>query len=605
MKRITMLLMALLLLPLSVWADPVSPERAAEVASAFFTPASTKAPAASVRLVASFPEAQTKSGEIPPALYVFACESGGYVVVAGDDISVPVIGYALSGTFPTDNMPVNMRSMLDWHASIIDYARSNGWTPSAVTTAAWSRVAAASGSSDKVVLETAKWGQGTPYNDLCPSEDGRKCPSGCVATAMAIIMRYYEYPERGTGVLPDYDYAWDFAKQEYRYHIDGYALGHVYQWDKMPLEYREGQYSSEEAAQVAQLMYDLGVMSRMDYAPGGSGAGSDSPIQMVQYFGYDRQMRYCDRAQFSDRQWEQLIRDEIDAGRPVFHCGASERGGHAFVVDGYQGNYFRINYGWSGGSQFYLLTPPVEGISSKVTEFVEWQDMVTHIMPDQGGEGYVNLSVPYGYTPFPWDFRSDTFEIESIWLWFYSSTTTGTIPLCYALFDQDGDFKTELCNSFMVSSDDCYVPTVTCRVPDKIADGDCIMLARRDGDGWTPLPQSRDSYRRFERSRPLSDMVSVGHALSLRSNMMGEGPCLYLVAYKDVWWEIWSEELGAIVDARSTFLYQETEAGTVAFDVGYASQDSDTFTYHFFLPAGHYRVTFRNFDEELTFTVTL
>lgn len=604
MKRCIILLSFLLLFPLSVGADPVSPERAAQTAASFFAPV-TKASEPAVRLVASFPEPSTKSAGVSPSLYVFACETGGFVVISGDDVAVPVIGYALSGDFPLKDMPVNMRSHLDWHASIIDYARSNGWKPSAETTAAWSRVAAASGSSDKVVLETAKWGQGTPYNDLCPTEDGQKCPSGCVATAMAIIMRYYQYPERGTGVLPDYDYAWDYAKQEYLYHIDGYALGHVYDWDKMPLEYQNGQYSSEEAAQVAQLMYDLGVMSQMDYAPGGSGAASDSPIGMVQYFGYDRQMRYCDRAQFSDRQWEQIIRDEIDAGRPVFHCGSSERGGHAFVIDGYQGDYFRINYGWSGGSQFYLLTPSVEGISNKVTEFVEWQDMVTHIMPDLGGEGYVNLAVPYQYAPFPWDFRSETFEIDPIWLWYYTSSGEGEVEMRYALFDRDGRFKAPLSDSFMVSSDECFVPAVTCQVPDKIADGDCIMLARADGDGWTPVPQSRNSYRRFDRTRTLADMVSVGHALKVRKTV-GTGACLYLVAYKDIWWEIWSEELGAVVvDARSSFLHQDTEAGKVVFEIDYQDPDSDTYNYYFFLPVGHYRVTFRNFEEELVFTVTL
>lgn len=606
MKRRFFTLIVLLTAVFSAAAEGIPQERAMAIAEAFFSSVVTKAPASTFSLVATYPQVQTKAQDAP-ALYVFERSSGGYVVVSGDDVAVPVVGYARSGRFPKNNMPVNMRSVLDWHAAVIGHARSQGWTPSAETLAEWDRVAAASStSSDKVVLETARWGQGAPFNDLCPQEDGQDCPTGCVATAMAIIMRYYEYPEKGTGTLPGYDYGWNMGTGEYRYHLDGYDLGHTYRWDLMPLNYRGG-YTQEEAAQVAQLMYDLGIMSEMDYAPGGSGAPGDSPIRLAQYFGYDKQMRYFDRVQFSDERWEQLIRDEINAGRPVFHCGYSERGGHAFVIDGYEGKYFSINYGWEGASQFYLLTPPVSGHSDKLTEFTEWQDMVIDIMPDRGGEAYVNLSVPYYYAPFTWDFLSKSFLMEDQYLWNESSTGSGEVVLCYALFDKDETFKAAISDPVTVGSEEAFVPQMSCRILDLIDDGDRILLVRRDPEGWTPLPQSRVSYRVFDRSHKLPEMVTVGHAMSSPAGTWDYGPCLYLESYKDVWWEVWSEEAGeTIVNARDQFIDRELNGAHMHFERSDASDPTaDTFTYRFYLPSGHYRVTFRNFDEELVFKVTL
>ena len=587
-------------------AEGIPQERAAAVAEAFFSSVVTKAPAGTFSLVATYPEVQTKA-QGTPALYVFERSSGGYVVVSGDDVAVPVVGYAHSGRFPKDDMPVNMRSVLDWHAAVIGHARSQGWMPSAETMAEWDRVVTASSasSSERVVLETARWGQGAPFNALCPKENGQDCPTGCVATAMAIIMRYYEYPEKGTGTLPGYDYGWNMGTGEYRYHLDGYDLGHTYRWDLMPLSY-SGSYTQEEADQVAQLMYDLGIMSQMDYAPGGSGAPGDSPILLAKYFGYDKQMRYFDRIQFSDARWEQLIRDEIDASRPVFHCGFSDRGGHAFVVDGYEGPYFRINYGWGGSSQFYLLTPPVKGSSDQLTEFTEWQDMVVQIMPDRGGEAYVGLSVPYYYAPFTWNFLSKSFLMDSQFLWNDTSTGSGDVVLCYALFDKNENFKAAISDPVTVSSENAFVPEMSCRILDRIDDGDRILLARRDPDGWTPLPQSRVSYRIFDRSRKLPEMVTVGHSMVTPAGVPDYGPYLYLESYKDVWWEVWSEEAEAvIVSARDQFVDRDLNGGRMHFE---RSDDyeavSDTFTYRFYLPSGHYKVTFRNFDEELVFKVT-
>ena len=594
MKRTVILLLFAFCTVLLSRAENVSPERAAAAAEAFFASVSTKSTAGQMTLVATFPDIPTKSRDEAPALYVFESPSGGFVIVSGDDVAVPVTGYSRTGRFPREDMPDNMRSLIAWHSSIIQYAREQGWEADPQAREEWGRVAASSSSSDKVVLETAKWGQGTPYNDLCPTEDGQKCPTGCVATAMAIIMRYYQYPDKGVGTLPGFDYAWDAEKGSFLYHLDGYDLGHEYRWDLMPMQYKNGSYSQEEAGQVSQLMYDLGIMSKMDYAPGGSGAPGDSPILLAEYFGYDKQMRYLDREDFSDKRWEQTLRDEIDAGRPVFHCGFSERGGHAFVIDGYEGQYFSINYGWDNGSQFYMLTPPVKGNSSRLTEFIEWQEMVTHIQPDQGGEGYLNLGIPNVYTPFTWDFLSKSFPLPEIYLWYYRSTGDEDVEVCYALFDKEETFKETVTESVVVNRSASFVPSLNCRILGRIEDGDRIMLARREGNAWVPLPQTRVSYRVFDRSRSLPEMVTVGHAFVSQIAKLKKVPCLYWDAYKDIWWEIISEETGSVVASSSDWPVQNFE-----------DSKTDTFTYRITLPEGRYRVVLRNFDDELVFSVTM
>ena len=142
---------------------------------------------------------------------------------SGDDVARPVLGYSLSGSFRTDEpLPVNFRDMLDWYAAEIKLAREKGWEPSPSVHVEWNNPTKA-GSSGRVQLTTAAWNQFAPYNNLCPKVDGEECPCGCVATAMAIIMRYHKWPDHGTGTLPGYDFYWDGTK--YRYHIDGHDLG--------------------------------------------------------------------------------------------------------------------------------------------------------------------------------------------------------------------------------------------------------------------------------------------------------------------------------------------------------------------------------------------
>ena len=197
-------------------------------------------------------------------------------------------------------------------------------------------------SSQFVRLQTAWWSQGDPYNRYCPVIDGKRCVTGCTATAIGIIMNYHRWPERGSGNLPSYSYNYNGVSNT----VPGHSLGHSYDWEAM------NRQEGRDDDQIARLLYDIGVMVEMSYTPGASGAGTSYVNRLSQYFGYDKDIRGYYREYTMDAEWEQVIRNEIDAKRPVLYSGFRPDGGHAMVIDGYSGRYFGINFGWGGG---YLL----------------------------------------------------------------------------------------------------------------------------------------------------------------------------------------------------------------------------------------------------------
>lgn len=617
MKKIVLSAILLMAVVSAGQAAVVTPQRSAAVAATFFAKsAATKgiAPAA-MQLLASYPVKDAAQDEAP-AFYVYGQSNGGFVMVAGDDAARPILAYSERDIFPSDDqMPEGMRTLLQWYALEIGYARSRGWEPDASTRQLWEDPAAAVQSSTPVLLQTPTWNQWKPFNDMCPKVSGQECPCGCVATAMGIIMRYHKWPDAGVGTLPGYEFGWNGFN--YMHSIPDQKLGHSYDWDAMPMSY-SGSYSPYAGQQVAQLMFDLGVMSNMSYAPEGSGAADNSALYLAKYFKYDKQIRYYSRDGFiNDERWESYIRNEIDAGRPVFYCGYSGGGGHAFVLDGYRDRYFHINYGWGGNSDNYYTITPVEGHAGDLLQYNSWQSMVINIMPDKGGEPYIPLTLN-GFASFGWDFQSDTFPVESIGLYKYIPTSDGKTELTYCLYDKALNHKETLCEPFIVGEGEVVeAPAVTCRAPSNVAHGDYLLLSRRDGlGGWEPLAfNDRRSYCQFDRETPLADMISIGHtygSVITGSKNYDEAVNLYLKAFKDIYWEL------RLKSGDVLFRSVETSYNYYRYLTHYHngeyyftslseidSYDPERPYFQFFLPPGEYVFYFRKFDEELTIDVKL
>lgn len=207
--------------------------------------------------------------------------------------------------------------------------------------------------SPSVVVEplvTTKWNQDAPFNNFAPeytddNNNTQRCATGCAATAMAQIMKFHNWPEQGVG-------HYSYEHQSFGT-ISSNFSEHVYDWTNMIDRYNNGEYSNVQADAVALLMKDCGVSLNMNYGPvSGASIYSYTPA-FKNYFRYSS--RTVNRSGCETAEFTKIITDELQEGRPIIYCGTGEDGGHAFVVDGYDTNYFlHVNWGWGGYSDGYF-----------------------------------------------------------------------------------------------------------------------------------------------------------------------------------------------------------------------------------------------------------
>lgn len=365
----------LLLAPLYLAAETVPPQVARKIASDVLRAQGCRSE--QFRQVVE-PPFMTKVSLMGDPYYIFEGDRGGFIILAADDRLSPVIGWSRDNTFSEEDEPANLRAWLDMWGDIVDAIRTGRLEPQKGARAEWEdykKGKVMTYGSGKM-LETAKWDQGSPYNDYCPSINGMVCVTGCTATATAILMRYHKWPGAGYGVLPSYEYTDDNGNQQY---VNGLTLGNSYDWENMPLTVNDNT-PAESRQQIARLMADLGIMLKSYYNPGGTGAySSDIPIGLAQYFSYDRSFTYCFKEYYSDNDWTKMIYDNIDNVGPVIFASSSKDGGHAFIIDGYSASgQVSINWGW-GGSNNGMYTYPAFG------DFTYNHSMITGLKKNEGG----------------------------------------------------------------------------------------------------------------------------------------------------------------------------------------------------------------------------
>ena len=321
------------------------------------------------------------------AFYVFSLSETGYVIVSGDDQMKPVLGYSAAGAFRTQDMPENMRAWLQFYAKEFEYSK---------TLSGQSQVTYISTRSSEVYPETIapllgdiKWNQDEPFNDKCPKVNGVTTYTGCVATAMAQVMKYHNYPAKGKS---SYSYVSETNKLSST--VDFSTK--TFLWDQMLPSYQSG-YSKANADAVADLMFCCGVSVSMDYGTDASGAADlFVPDAMSDYFGYDSNIRYYMRDYVKPSEWINTLKKELSEQRPVIYGGLDESEvGHEFVVDGYdKGGLFHINWGWSGANNGYFeitaLNPAAPGIGGGNGGYNVWQSMITGIQKPTSTTSYVS-----------------------------------------------------------------------------------------------------------------------------------------------------------------------------------------------------------------------
>ena len=373
MKRL-FLLALLVLFTLPIFAKHVSVETAQQVARNFWEQNVVK----STDVIFSDVTSQTEFTNF----YIFNTD-GGFVIVSADDIAYPVLGYSDEGSFNTSNIAINTLEWLRGYQRQIQFGIDNNIKATEEISDLWYKLQNGIPPIHKSTravsaLMTTKWNQGPPYNLLCPYDDrtDENAVTGCVATAMAQVMKYWNYPTRGTG-----SYSYLYSSSYYPEQSADFE-NTTYDWNNMPD--RLLSYSSQaEKDAVSTLMYHCGVSVGMNYGTVTNGGGSAAhtvasgyegerctELALKDNFGYKTSLQGLGREDYTG-DWDNLLKAELNARRPIIYSGNGTGGGagHCFVCDGYNDNdYFHFNWGWGGAYDgFFLttaLTPGGGGIGS-------------------------------------------------------------------------------------------------------------------------------------------------------------------------------------------------------------------------------------------------
>lgn len=316
------------------------------------------------------------------ALYVFNANDA-FVVVAADDAAHPILGYSEEGAFDADNLPDGLAYYLRHYARQIGYAIENQIEAEPEIAAQWEqverdgRINPDRSATAVPPLFTLNWNQDCYYNLYCPTSTNWMAPCGrvyvgCVADAMAMIMKFWNWPDHGSG--------------SHSYTPTGYPLQSVdyestyYDWNNMPASLSSGSPLTQKQA-IALLMWHCGVSVNMNYSYDGSGASSyDVPDALKTYFRYNKDVELRSREDYTKTQWEDLLINSFDRGIPCYYSGAEGNAGHAFVCIGYNDNrQFYFNWGWSGqGNGYYTI----DALNTFNGSFNDYQKAIFNFVPD-------------------------------------------------------------------------------------------------------------------------------------------------------------------------------------------------------------------------------
>ena len=346
-----------LLLATTVHAESVSRQQAQLQAAQFLSQRG-------VKLSARAPHRAPRKGVAAADdafYYVFNADNNqGFVVVSGDDRTVPVLGYVDHGSFDEQHLPDGLRWMLQSYTDQIQQL-------DVVTTAAPMEVPeskprfyAPYARHNVAPLLPMNWNQGEPYNLLCPiyyNEDGtlgNHSATGCVATAMAQVVGYYRWPEKTKRTIPGYIQKYNTTQGEKSVRLNSIPSGSVIDWDNILDNYSGAENDAQKKA-ISELMYWVGMNCKMTYGASSASGYSEGIEGLVNVFDFDDGTHVAKRDLYTSQEWFDLIYNEIATGHPVPYGGQNSGGGHAFVLDGYDvAGLFHVNWGWGGMSNGYF-----------------------------------------------------------------------------------------------------------------------------------------------------------------------------------------------------------------------------------------------------------
>lgn len=316
-----------------------------------------------------------------PSYYLFARDGEeGFVLVAGDDrVANPILGYSLSGSVDSTDIPENMKVWLDGYAEQIEYMTEQKEEVR--------KVEPQTGIGKAVVapLLKTKWDQLKPFNDKCPMGWDGRAPVGCVAVALGQIMNYHRWPAKSEGII-DYDAGLTWINED--------LADYSYDFDNLD---------------IPQFLYNVAAACQVKFENDGSGAWDVIAGKgILEHFDYDKGMEYhvpdykayetmypsnyvYKSCSYTKSQWDSLLRVELDERRPVYYSGSNLKTGHAFVCDGYDDSgYFHFNWGWGGAFDGWFVT---SALSPGGSWFSSNQAIITHIQPNRGNAYWVDSHI--------------------------------------------------------------------------------------------------------------------------------------------------------------------------------------------------------------------
>ena len=323
-------------------------------------------------------EIEHKSNSV---FYIFNIENG-FVIVSADDLVEPILGFSLENGYSGKDLPPALVDLLAHYKEQISYAIKKQIKSDDEILAKWEFLTDIENLKDyenceiwpkyfsRSSLLTTRWAQSCFYNANCPEDIRGLCnhvPAGCIAVAMAQVMKYWNYPTQGTGSYGYYDstilleaYGWQYAN----------FGSTTYQWSSMPCQL----YGNNNA--VATLIYHCGVSVEMDYGYEESGIGNPSETvnALENYFSYSNTATYVIKdGHYSNPAWDNLLRNNLRNYQPIIYSGGNSSGDsrHAFILDGFTKmeteSYSyptRFHIDWGGGGEYngnYVLTDLTPG----------------------------------------------------------------------------------------------------------------------------------------------------------------------------------------------------------------------------------------------------
>lgn len=475
--RLALLMVAITLTMGTLSAKKVEPQQAQKVAAQLLYGSSAQLSSThSPRLVwdSSALPATRRMSISEPTFHVFEAEDGrGFVIVAADDVARPILAYSHTHSAASPHyMPQNLLAWLEQADRAIATARTANHPPHSE----WTKPMTEGRSK---LIETALWSQDDPYNRQCPMDGDTRSLTGCTATASAIVMYYYQWPEKGSGVAPAYTTPRGM-------NVESRDINNVYEWHAMLPSYK-GDFTEQSANAVATLMADLGHVYQADYGALGTGALPNLDW-LVNNFSYNPAIAYAFRDGHSAESWAGLMRLEIDAGRPIPYNGynADNEAGHAFIVDGYNDEgYFHLNWGWGGSSNGYFL---LENLTPEEQDFNYGQWILIGMEPYKGGDFSNWLNIISNITAVTEIEEGKPFELADVML--YNVTTRNFSGyLRAAHVDSNGDIKSWVSDEIAVKADGyntAQTPYISGKITEPIRYKDKIRLYYRSksSDKW-------------------------------------------------------------------------------------------------------------------------